>query len=130
VPAAPIDWDQPFAQRFRAAMDDDFGTPDAVAVLFDLASEVNRSKDAALAGLLRALGGTLGLLQADPVAYLQGGGAAEGGLDETQIQALIAERAAAKQGKNFAEADRIRKLLLAQGVVLKDGPAGTSWERT
>jgi cysteinyl-tRNA synthetase len=130
VPAAPIDWDQPFAQRFRAAMDDDFGTPDAVAVLFDLASEVNRSKDAALAGLLRALGGTLGLLQADPVAYLQGGGAAEGGLDETQIQALIAERAAAKQGKNFAEADRIRQLLLAQGVVLKDGPAGTSWERT
>ena len=130
VPAAPIDWSQSFAQRFRAAMDDDFGTPDAVAVLFDLASEVNRSKDAALAGLLRALGGTLGLLQADPVAYLQGGGAAEGGLDEIQIRALIAERAAAKQGKNFAEADRIRQLLLAQGLVLKDGPAGTSWERT
>ncbi|WP_439113181.1 cysteine--tRNA ligase [Hydrogenophaga sp.] len=128
VPAA-INWSSPFASRFRAAMDEDFGTPDAVAVLFDLASEVNRSKDAALAGLLRALGNTLGLLQADPVAYLQSGGAAAGGLDETQIQNLIADRAAAKQGKNFAEADRIRQLLLAQGVVLKDGPAGTSWER-
>ena len=63
------------------------------------------------------------------MAYLQSGGAAAGGLDETQIQNLIADRAAAKQGKNFAEADRIRQLLLAQGVVLKDGPAGTSWER-
>jgi cysteinyl-tRNA synthetase len=128
VPAV-IDWTSPFAARFRAAMDDDFGTPDAVAVLFDLASEVNRSKDAAQAGLLQALGATLGLLQADPVAYLQSGGAAVGGLDETQIQSLIAERALAKQNKNFAEADRIRQWLLVQGVVLKDGPAGTSWER-
>jgi cysteinyl-tRNA synthetase len=127
--AMPIDWKQPFAQRFRAAMDDDFGTPDAVAVLFDLASEVNRSKDAALAGLLRSLGGTLGLLQADPMAYLQAGGAAAGVLDEAQIQEHIAARVAAKQAKNFTEADRIRQLLLAQGVVLKDGPAGTSWER-
>ncbi|MDO9147464.1 MAG: cysteine--tRNA ligase [Hydrogenophaga sp.] len=129
VPASPIDWTQPFAQRFRAAMDDDFGTPEAVAVLFDLASEVNRSKDPVLAGLLRALGGTLGLLQTDPVAYLQGGGEAAGALDEARIQGYIAERAAAKQARNFAEADRIRHLLLAQGVVLKDGPAGTIWER-
>ncbi len=124
-----IDWSQPFAQRFRAAMDDDFGTPVAVAVLFDLASEVNRSKDAALAGLLRALGGTLGLLQVDPAAYLQGGGALAGGLDEAAIQALIADRAAAKQAKNFVEADRIRQSLLAQGVVLKDSATGTTWER-
>lgn len=132
VDAAPvnrIDWNLPFAQRFQQAMDDDFGTPDAVAVLFDLASEVNRSKDPALAGLLRALGGTLGLLQADPLSYLQGGGSAAGALDEAGIQQHIAERAAAKQAKNFAEADRIRQLLLAQGVVLKDGPAGTGWER-
>ena len=130
VPPVAIDWNHPFAQRFKQAMDEDFGTPDAVAVLFDLASEVNRSKDAALAGLLRALGGTLGLLQADPAAFLQGGGAAAGGLDEAAIQGLIAERAAAKHAKNFAEADRIRQSLLAQGVVLKDGPGGTTWERS
>ncbi|MDP2418883.1 MAG: cysteine--tRNA ligase [Hydrogenophaga sp.] len=128
-PVGQIDWTQPFAQRFQHAMDDDFGTPDAVAVLFDVASEVNRSKDPALAGLLRALGGTLGLLQADPQAYLQGGGAAEGGLDEAQIRQHISERAVAKLAKNFAEADRIRQLLLAQRVVLKDSPTGTSWER-
>ena len=128
VPAAPIDWTQPFAQRFKAAMDEDFGTPEAVAVLFDLASEVNRSKDAGLAGLLRALGGTLGLLQNDPTAFLQSGSAAAG-LDEAAIAALIGQRAAAKAAKDFAEADRIRQALLAQGVVLKDSASGTTWER-
>jgi cysteinyl-tRNA synthetase len=128
-PLAQIDWDQPFAARFRAAMDEDFGTPEAVAVLFDLATEVNRSKDAQLAGLLKALGGVLGLLQQDPQAYLKSGGASEG-LDETRIQSLMAERAAAKAMKNFAEADRIRQELLVQGVVLKDGPTGTTWERS
>ncbi|MDM7949926.1 cysteine--tRNA ligase [Hydrogenophaga sp.] len=128
VPPAPldaIDWSNPFAQRFGAAMDEDFGTPDAVAVLFELASEVNREKDAALSGLLRTLGATLGLLQSDPVAYLQGGT----GLDESAIALQIAARAAAKVQKNFAEADRIRQALLAQGVVLKDSPSGTTWER-
>jgi cysteinyl-tRNA synthetase len=128
VPAA-IDWSSPFAARFKAAMDDDFGTPEAVAVLFDLAGEVNRTRDAAAAGLLQALGGVLGLLQQDPQSYLQAGGAGAG-LDETEIAQQIADRAAAKAAKNFAEADRIRQALLAQGIVLKDGPTGTTWERS
>ncbi|QHE76981.1 cysteine--tRNA ligase [Hydrogenophaga sp. PBL-H3] len=130
VPAAPvaaIDWSQPFAQRFRAAMDEDFGTPEAVAVLFDLAGEVNRGKDPATAGLLKALAGTLGLLQGDPDAYLQGGGSKSD--DDREIVAMIALRNEAKQAKDFTEADRIRKTLLEQGIVLKDSPTGTTWER-
>ena len=119
-----IDWSQPHAARFRAAMDNDFATPEAVAVLFELAAEANRSKSAQVAGMLKALGGVLGLLQGDPRAFLQGGAA----LDETGIQQQIAARAAAKQAKNFAEADRIRNELLAQGIVLKDSPSGTTWE--
>ena len=119
-----IDWSDPFAARFKAAMDDDFATPEAVAVLFDLAAEVNRSKSAQLAGLLKALGGCLGHLQGDPKAFLQAGSR----LDEATIADLIAQRAAAKKAKNFAEADRIRQDLLAQGIVLKDSPSGTSWE--
>ncbi|MDP1686944.1 cysteine--tRNA ligase [Hydrogenophaga sp.] len=132
VPAAPvaqIDWKQPHAQRFRAAMDEDFGTPEAVAVLFELAGEVNRSKDPEVAGLLKALGDTLGLLQADPATYLQSGTGATGGLDEAAIAVQIAARVAAKQSRDFTEADRIRKVLLEQGVVLKDSPTGTTWER-
>ena len=121
---APIDWSNSFAARFKAAMDNDFATPEAVAVLFDLAAEVNRTRSPALAGLLQALGGCLGLLQGDPQAFLRSGAT----LDEATIAQRIAERAAAKQAKNFAEADRIRQELLAQGIVLKDSPAGTTWE--
>ncbi len=128
APLDAIDWNQPFAQRFRAAMDEDFGTPEAIAVLFDLASEVNRNQDAELAGLLRALGSTLGLLQSDPARFLQGGAGAQA-LDESAVSAQIAERAAAKAAKNFAEADRIRQALLAQGIALKDSATGTTWER-
>jgi cysteinyl-tRNA synthetase len=127
VPAAAIDWADEYAARFKAAMDEDFGTPEAVAVLFELAGEVNRSRSGERAGLLKALGAILGLLQEEPTAFLQGGAA--GGLDEAAIQAQIEARAAAKAAKNWAEADRIRKELLEQGVVLKDGAAGTSWER-
>ncbi|MDO9114737.1 MAG: cysteine--tRNA ligase [Polaromonas sp.] len=119
-----IDWTDPFAARFKAAMDDDFGTPEAMAVLFDLAGEVNKTRSPELAGLLKALGACLGLLQNDPAAFLQAGA----GLDEAAIQSLIEQRAAAKAGKNFAEADRIRQDLLARGIVLKDAPAGTTWE--
>jgi cysteinyl-tRNA synthetase len=130
VPAADgaIDWNDEYAARFQAAMDEDFGTPEAVAVLFELASEVNRSRSAQRAGLLKALGAILGLLQEEPTAFLQGGSVA-GGLDEAAIQAQIEARAAAKAAKDWPEADRIRKALLEQGVLLKDGPAGTSWER-
>jgi cysteinyl-tRNA synthetase len=130
VPPAPlpaIDWADPYAARFKAAMDNDFATPEAVAVLFDLAAEVNRTRDAAKAVLLRSLGGVLGLLQDDPRAWLQGGAggdAAQG----AEIDALIAARAQAKREKNFAEADRIRQDLLARGIVLKDSPTGTTWE--
>jgi cysteinyl-tRNA synthetase len=125
IPAdVEIDWANPYAARFKAAMDEDFGTPEAVAVLFDLAGEVNRSKSSEQAGLLKALGGILGLLQSDPVAFLQAGA----GLDEVAIQAHIQARADAKAAKNFGEADRIRKLLLEQGIVLKDSATGTTWE--
>ena len=126
VAPAPVevDWAEGYAARFKAAMDEDFGTPEAVAVLFDLAGEVNRSKSPAAAGLLKALGGHLGLLQADPQDFLKAGA----GLDEAAIQAQIAARAAAKAAKNFAEADRIRNDLLAQGIVLKDSASGTTWE--
>ena len=143
-----IDWAQPLAARFKAAMDDDFGTPEAVAVLFELASEVNRTRSAELSGLLKSLGAVLGLLQADPVAFKQWrtplpaavGSAADMSLsassatsidsaaNDEEIQRHIAERAAAKAAKNFAEADRIRKDLLSKGVLLKDTPQGTTWE--
>jgi cysteinyl-tRNA synthetase len=126
VKPAPVelDWHDPFAARFKAAMDEDFGTPEAVAVLFELAGEVNRSKSPQLAGLLRALGAILGLLQEDPAAFLQAGAQVAG----DEIDALVAQRSAAKAARNFAEADRIRQELLARGIVLKDSPAGTTWE--
>ena len=119
-----IDWRQPFAARFKAAMDEDFGTPEAVAVLFELATEVNKTHSADMAGLLKALGDCLGLLQGDPKQFLQAGAI----LDEATIGDLIAQRVAAKAVKNFAEADRIRQELLTKGIVLKDSPAGTTWE--
>ena len=123
-PIASIDWNEPFAARFKAAMDEDFGTPEAVAVLFDLATEVNRSRSAELAGLLRALGACLGVLQGDPTAFLQAGSL----LDESTILERIDQRAAAKAAKDFALADSIRKNLLEQGIVLKDAATGTTWE--
>jgi cysteinyl-tRNA synthetase len=123
---AQADWNEPHAQRFKDAMDDDFGTPEAVAVLFDLANEVNKGHRE-LAGQLKALGGTLGLLQRDPQAFLQAGGGA--GLTDAVIQAKIEARLAARKAKNYAEADRIRDELLASGIVLEDGAGGTTWRR-
>ena len=119
-----IDWSAPYADRFKAAMDQDFGTPEAVAVLFDLASEVNRSRSPQMAGLLRALGGVLGLLQSPPEVFLRAGSS----VDTAHIDVLIAQRQAAKAGRDFARADAIRAELLAQGIVLKDSALGTTWE--
>lgn len=125
--AGRIDWADPRAAAFKAGMDDDFNTPVALAVLFDLAAEVNRGQLAA-AALLKALGGVLGILQRAPRDVLQGVGAA-GGMDETEIEERIAARAAAKKARDFALADRIRDELAAAGVVLKDSAQGTTWVR-
>jgi len=124
VCATGIDWTEPYAARFKAAMDEDFGTPEAIAVLFDLASEINRSHSTALATQLRQLGSCLGLLQGDAKAFLQRGAA----IDEAAIALSIAQRAAAKAQKNYVLADQIRQQLLGQGIVLKDSPTGTHWE--
>jgi cysteinyl-tRNA synthetase len=123
--AAEPDWASDSGKRFRAAMDDDFNTPGAMAVLFDLAGEVHRSRSAEAATQLRALGSVLGILQQDPRSFLQAGQ----GLDEAAIQTLIDERAAAKKSRDFARADRIRADLQAQGIELKDSAQGTTWVR-
>ncbi len=145
-----IDWSDAYAGRFRAAMDDDFNTPEAMAVLFELAAEANRSKSSLTSGLLKALGGVLGLLGQDATEFLQGraasgavrrepmeangtgqasAGASSTAASREQIEQMIAARTAAKKAKNYAEADRIRKDLLAAGIVLEDTPQGTTWRR-
>jgi len=125
---AEIDWQQPYAQRFQAAMNDDFNTVEAMAVLFELAGEVNRTGSAVLASVLRALAGVLGLLQREPLAFLQGGQEA-GDWDAERVEAAIVARREARVAKNWAESDRIRDELLAAGILLEDGPQGTTWRR-
>jgi cysteinyl-tRNA synthetase len=117
-----VEWSAEHARRFREAMDDDFGTPEAVAVLFEMANRINAGEKA-LAPQLRALGGVLGILQRDPQAFLQGGAA------EAWITEAITARAAARKRRDFAEADRIRKDLLERGIVLEDVGGTTTWRR-
>ncbi|MGQ9660600.1 MAG: cysteine--tRNA ligase [Thermochromatium sp.] len=132
--AAPAEGES-FRTRFQSAMDDDFNTPEALAVLFDLAREINRLRAAGMTdqaaahgALLRELGGVLGLLQDDPERYLRGG-LVPGELDDAEIEAMIEQRQAARANKDWAEADRLRAVLMAAGVVLEDGPQGTTWRR-
>jgi cysteinyl-tRNA synthetase len=120
-----VDWTHPAAAKFKAAMDEDFTTPIAVSVLFDLAAEFNRDGNLATARLLKGLGASLGLLQQSPTAYLQGGAGAE--VDAAAIDALIEARAEAKKAKDFARADQIRQQLTDMGIVLKDSAQGTTW---
>ena len=122
-----------YEARFHAAMEDDFNTPGALAVLFDLARDINKLREsgsaaaAPMGAALRRMGGILGLLQSDPQAFLRGG--AEGGLTDAQIEALVARRSEARQSKNWSESDRLRDELKAQGVILEDTAGRTSWRR-
>ncbi len=145
LPSHPgIDDQNDYTARFTAAMDDDFNTSNALAVLFDLARETNKQKVAGnrdeaarLGGLLRCLAAVLGLLQGDAESYLQGAagnddpgaGDRAGALTKEAIEALISRRNAARNNKNWGESDRIRNELIAQGIILEDGPVGTSWRR-
>ena len=125
-----VDWDSEYAKRFASAMNDDFNTPEAVAVLFELANEVNRTHLAELGSQLKALAGVLGLLERDPRQFLQGDGAVDEG-EEKWIESQIQARIDAKKAKNFAEADKIRSELLEKGIVLEDKPGGlTEWRRS
>ncbi len=122
--AEEVDWTQEHASRFREAMDDDFNTADAIAVLFELANEVNRTHSSATASLLKSLAAVLGILQRDPRLFLQGDDSIA-----AEIEAAIARRLEARKSRNFAEADRIRHELLQKGILLEDGPQGTTWRR-
>jgi cysteinyl-tRNA synthetase len=129
--AVALDWGDAslgdYAMRFRAAMEDDFDTPAAFAVLHELRREVNRTASRELAGVLRALGGTIGLFQDEPAAFVRGASSND---DAVDVDALVRERNDAKKAKNFARADEIRKQLDAAGIVLEDKPGGvTEWRR-
>lgn len=121
-----VDWSEKYAAQFKAAMDDDFNTPLAIAAMFELATEINRTGDPVLVRQLKGLGAVLNILQLDPENFLKGGAS---DADEARINALIEERREAKKAKNFARADEIRKSLLDEGIVLMDGPQGTTWRR-
>ena len=135
MPAAQSPEVSEYRARFAAAMDDDFNTPIAMSVLFDLAREVNTLRDTRpaeappLAALLKELGGLLGLLESDPDAYLQSGADAGEGMPGEEVERLIAARKTARANKDWKEADHLRAALDEAGIVIEDGPAGTTWRR-
>lgn len=128
----PLDWQEVHAMRFRAAMEDDFNTPIAISILFDLANEINKTRSAVLARQLKSLANLLGFLERDAQVFLQAGSHhqkfsdASTGLD---VEAQIEARSAAKRAQNYVEADRIRAELLAAGIILEDTAQGTTWRR-
>ena len=126
APDCELDWTETYAERFKAAMDEDFNTPQAVGVLFELAAEVNRTHDSKLAAQLKNLGAILNIFRCSPASFLKGSTV---GLDEASINAKIAERAAAKANKDWAKADSIRKELTEAGIVLEDRAGVTTWRR-
>lgn len=144
--ATVIDWTRGAGAQFKQAMDDDFNTAGAIAVLFELSGQANRDKDSEVSGLLKALGGVLGLLQQSPEAYfkaptryskraLEANEAADADvsqspLTDAEVEALIAQRARAKESKDFSLADEIRARLIERGILLEDRPgAVTQWRR-
>ena len=123
-----------FNEQFISSMNDDFNTPQALSVMFDMLRAINTAakEDVALANLLvtqlKRMSNILGLLQADPTSFLQGKSTAEG-LSAESIEAYIVERVDAKLAKNYAKADEIRQLLIDQKIIVEDFPTGTTWRR-
>lgn len=124
-----------YRERFNAAMDDDFNTPEALAAMFDLTREINRTRKqdevaaSALAAELKAMGHVLGILQDNVETYLRGKALADDALSDADIEKLIQQRLDARKAKNWAEADRIREQLQQANILLEDGASGTSWRR-
>ena len=133
--SSAIDWNAPIAARFKAAMEEDFATPECVAILFELARDANRDANGHAVKMLFQLAGLMGFLERDPELWFKGGSGKalvsnpdSAGSDQA-IDERVDARNAARKARNFAESDRIRDTLLAQGIVLEDGPHGTTWRR-
>jgi cysteinyl-tRNA synthetase len=125
-----IGWHEPHAARFKEAMDDDFNTSEAIAVLFDLANEANKLASSKSIASMKALGGVLGLLQQDPQRYFQEpGAAADSGFTPEHIEQMIQQRLLARANKDYGEADRLRKELMSASIILEDTAKGTTWRR-